>query len=224
MKYLSIDIETTGLDPAVNQILSVAAIFEDTEKKLSWDEIPKFHIGILRRQLTGSPRAINMNAKLIEWMGRWLEPKGDLDRFNVSQESEIEWIEEEEVAKKFYRFLYDCGLGEFNPLNAGGYAETVDGKMYPAFNNGIKPITINVAGKNFGTFDKNFLEILPWWKKLIRVRQRIIDPAVMFTNWKEDDALPGLDKCKERAQLHGLVTHNALEDAWDVIELLRKHY
>jgi len=223
MKYLSIDIETSGLDPALNQILSVAAIFEDTEKKLPWDEVPKFHVGIVRHQIAGSPRAINMNAKLIDWMGRWLEPKDATERAFVSLESGMEWIQEDEVAKKFYHFLYDCGLGEFN--TSGGYVEVGEGgKTYPAFNGATKPITINVAGKNFGTFDKKFLDLLPWWQKLIRTRQRIIDPAILFVDWKEDESLPGLDKCKSRAEIHGLVTHNALEDAWDVIELLRKKY
>lgn len=225
MKYISIDIETSGLDPANNQILSIAAIFEDTEKKLPWEEIPKFHIGILRRQITGSPRAINMNSKLISWMGRWLEPKDELERYNVEQESGIVWLEEEDAAKQFYKFLWDCGIGNFDLLTSpGGYVQTEDGKIYPAFNGSTKPITINVAGKNFATFDKKFLELLPWWQKLIRVRQRIIDPAVLFVDWKEDGALPGLEQCKNRAGIHGLVTHNALEDAWDVIELLRKHY
>ena len=224
MQYLSIDVETTGLDPALNQILSIGAIFEDTEKKLPWEEVPKFHIGIIRRQLTGSPRAINMNAKLIGWLGRWLEPKDETDRFFVSQESGMNWVEEEDAAKEFYKFLWDCGLGESAITNAGGYVQMQDDKMYPAFNGATKPITINVAGKNFGTFDKKFLELLPWWQKLIRVRQRILDPAVLFVDWKGDSALPGLDKCKDRAGIHGLVTHNALEDAWDVIELLRTKY
>ena len=42
--------------------------------------------------------------------------------------------------------------------------------------------------------------------------------------WKNDDAAPGLGLCKERAGIEGIVTHNALEDAWDVIEILRKFY
>ena len=91
-------------------------------------------------------------------------------------------------------------------------------------NGATKPITINVAGKNFGTFDKLFLEELPWWKKLIRTRSRIIDPSILFVDWSNDEAIPSLTKCKERANIEGIVTHNALEDAWDVIELLRKNY
>ena len=46
----------------------------------------------------------------------------------------------------------------------------------------------------------------------------------MVSDWNEDESLPSLIKCKERANIEGIVTHNALEDAWDVIELLRKHY
>jgi hypothetical protein len=91
-------------------------------------------------------------------------------------------------------------------------------------NGATKPITINVAGKNFGTFDKLFLQELPWWQKLIRTRSRILDPAILFCDWNNDESLPSLTKCKERASIEGIVTHNALEDAWDVIELLRKNY
>lgn len=217
MKYLSIDIETSGLDPQVNQILSVAAIFEDTEKKLPWDEIPKFHVGIVRHQITGSPRALTMNAKLIEWMGRWIEPKDVTDAYFAAQESGMDWLEEDKVVSAFYNFLLKCGLGEEEIRVAEGGPEYV-------LNSKTKPITINVAGKNFGTFDKKFLEMLPWWQKAIRVRQRILDPGILFVDWKNDEAVPGLDKCKDRAGIYGLVTHNALEDAWDVVELLRKHY
>ena len=222
MKYLSIDIETSGLDHDKNNVLSIAAIIEDTEKKLPWDEVPKFHAAIIRHEITGSPRAINMNAKLIEHIGRWMEPKDELDRFNVSNESGLQFLQEDDVVAELYRFLFANGYGY--ELGPGDVVNTINNIEYPAIGGKTKPITINVAGKNFGTFDKKFLEKLPWWQKLIRVRQRILDPAILFVDWKEDESLPGLLACKERAGIHGLVTHNALEDAWDVVELLRKHY
>ena len=109
-------------------------------------------------------------------------------------------------------------------LNCGGHVEVVKGVNYPVINNATIPITINVAGKNFATFDKLFLEQLPWWKKLIKIRQRILDPAILMTDWKNDTSLPNLTTCKERANIDGVVTHNALEDAWDVIQILRKFY
>jgi hypothetical protein len=99
-----------------------------------------------------------------------------------------------------------------------------NGKSYPALTSKTKPVSINVAGKNFASFDKLFLERLPRWQQVIRIRQRMIDPSVIFTNWKDDDTLPNLQTCKERAKIEGIVTHNALEDAWDVIQLLRTQY
>jgi len=86
------------------------------------------------------------------------------------------------------------------------------------------PITLNIAGKNFGTFDKLFLEKLPWWQKLIRIRQRIIDPTILYCNWNEDLVLPSLSNCKKRANISGDVAHTATMDAWDVILLLRNFY
>ncbi len=69
----------------------------------------------------------------------------------------------------------------------------------------FKPITINVAGKNFGTFDKLFLQELPWWQKLIRTRQRVLDPAILLVDWIGDKSLPNLTQCKERAGIRGIV-------------------
>jgi len=69
-----------------------------------------------------------------------------------------------------------------------------------------------------------FLQQLPWWQKLIRTRQRVLDPAILFVDWKNDESLPSLTTCKQRAGISGIVTHDALDDAWDVIETLRVTY
>ena len=71
---------------------------------------------------------------------------------------------------------------------------------------------------------KLFLQELPWWQKLIRTRQRVLDPAILCVDWNNDTALPSLTQCKERTNVEGIVTHNALEDAWDVIQVLRNFY
>ena len=62
------------------------------------------------------------------------------------------------------------------------------------------------------------MERLPRWKQVFRIRQRIIDPSILFTDWVNDESLPSLSDCKKRAGLSEIVTHNAVEDAWDVIE------
>jgi|LakMenEpi03Aug12_release.lakeMendotaPanAssembly.Ray.scaffolds.fasta_scaffold48128_7 oligoribonuclease len=208
MLYVSIDIETSGLNPDMNNVLSIGAIIEDTTKKLPYEELPKFNAIVIQNNIQGSPRAITMNSNIISMMGEYLEGKDEV-RELLNNNSGYKFYTEDEVVKEFYYFLINNGYGD-------GFILVINGQT--------KPITINVAGKNFGTFDKLFLEELPWWKKLIRTRSRIIDPSILFVDWSNDEAIPSLTKCKERANIEGIVTHNALEDAWDVIELLRKNY
>ena len=223
MIYVSIDIETSGLDSDMNSILSIGAIIEDTSKKLPFEECPKFNAIVLQRNIQGSPRAITMNSNIISLMSDYLDGD-DETKQNFNTHSEYQFLEEEEVVKEFYRFLYANGVGDDSIMNSGGYGEFRNGQWNAAFNNGTKPIHLNVAGKNFGTFDKLFLEELPWWKKLIRVRQRILDPGILFVDWQNDETIPNLKTCKERSNIDGIVTHNALEDAWDVIQILRTKY
>ena len=222
MVYISVDIETTGLDSERNQILSIGAIIEDTTKKLSFEEIPKFNTIVLHHELTGSPRAITMNKELISLMGEYLE--GDKDvRKKHDEHSGFQFLEIDEVSKAFFDFLWKNSLG-YSMTDVSKTVRVVDGHSYPVFGSNTKPIILNVAGKNFGTFDKLFLEKLPWWKKLIQARQRVIDPAILCCGWHTDDTLPSLSQCKERLGVKGIVTHNALVDAWDVIQVLRKFY
>jgi hypothetical protein len=223
MLYVSIDIETSGLNPDMNNVLSIGAIIEDTTKKLPYEELPKFNAIVLQNIIQGSPRAITMNGNIISMMGEYLEGKDEV-RELLNNNSGYKFFTEDEVVKEFYYFLDENGFGQGLINNSGGYVEIKDGKHRSMINGATKPITINVAGKNFGTFDKLFLQELPWWQKLIRTRSRILDPAILFCDWNNDESLPSLTKCKERASIEGIVTHNALEDAWDVIELLRKNY
>jgi DNA polymerase III epsilon subunit-like protein len=225
MKYVSIDLETTGLEKDRYQILSFGAIIEDTEKKLPFSEIPKFHAAILHNELSGSPFALNMNKKIIEAIVHYQIAENQDEKNDLVKSTGMEFCHEDQVVERFYRWLYDNGMVELDP-NYLNQMVTRDenGKIYPMITSKTKPVTINVAGKNFASFDKHFIERLPRWKQLIRIRQRIIDPAVIFTDWKNDDSLPSLNKCKERAKIQGEVTHDALEDAWDVIELLRTQY
>jgi hypothetical protein len=163
-----------------------------------------------------------MNKEIIAMMGEYLEGN-DETKQNMQTHSDYVFLEKEDVAKEFYLWLHDNGYYQ-GIMNSGGYVEVKNGNPRPMINGGTKSITINVAGKNFGTFDNLFLKELPWWQKLIKTRQRVLDPAVLCVDWKNDDSLPSLITCKERMKVDGIVTHNALEDAWDVIEILRKFY
>jgi oligoribonuclease (3'-5' exoribonuclease) len=222
MIYVSIDIETSGLDHQKHKVLSIGAIIEDTEKKLPYEECPKFNAIILQNEIIGSPRAITMNKGIIAMIGEYLEGSDEV-RSNMDTILNYSFYNEDEVVKQFYYWLETNGLG-YGLMDSGHYGKTQNGKWLPLINSATKPITLNVAGKNFGTFDKLFLQQLPWWQKLIHTRQRVLDPAILMVDWTNDKSLPNLTTCKERAGVSGIVTHNALEDAWDVIEVLRKFY
>jgi hypothetical protein len=218
MKYVSIDIETSGLNHDMNHVLSIGAIIEDTNNKLPYEELPKFNAIVLQNNIQGSPRAITMNSDIIYLMGDYLEGSNEI-REDLKLTSGYQFFEEEEVIKEFYRFLWRNG---YSTLDSPSTHD--NGKLMPIIDSRTKPITLNVAGKNFGTFDKLFLQELPWWQKLIRTRQRVLDPAILCVDWVNDESLPSLTVCKDRKNVEGIVTHNALEDAWDVIQILRKFY
>jgi hypothetical protein len=218
MIYTSIDIETSGLDSEKHKVLSIGAIIEDTEKKLPYEECPKFNAIILQNEITGSPRALTMNKEIIEMIGDYLEGT-DFERNIMNTHSDYSFHEKDDIIKEFYKFLWCNGFSHLDSPSTH-----VNGKLTPVIDSKTKAITLNVAGKNFGTFDKLFLQELPWWQKLIRTRQRVLDPSILVVDWKNDKSLPNLTQCKERAGVNGIVTHNALEDAWDVIEVLRKFY
>jgi len=218
MKYISIDIETSGLNHDMNHVLSIGAIIEDTNNKLPYEELPKFNAIVLQNNIQGSPRAVTMNQEIISLMGDYLEGTDEV-RKSLNSNSGYEFYEEEDVVKEFYKFLWSNGFATLDSPSTH-----VNGKLTPIIDGRTKPITLNVAGKNFGTFDRLFLVELPWWQKLIRTRQRVLDPAILCVDWENDTSLPSLTTCKERMKVDGIVTHNALEDAWDVIEILRKFY
>lgn len=218
MIYVSIDIETSGLDHEKHKVLSIGAIIEDTEKKLPYEECPKFNAIILQNEITGSPRALTMNKEIIEMIGDYLEGT-DFERNIINTRTDYSFYEKDDVIKEFYKFLWCNGFSHLDSPSTH-----VNGKLTPIIDSKTKPITLNVAGKNFGTFDKLFLQELPWWQKLIRTRQRVLDPAILMVDWTSDKSLPNLETCKFRADVQGIVTHNALEDAWDVVEVLRKFY
>ena len=109
----------------------------------------------------------------------------------------------EELAEEFKSFLVNNG---FDP----------DEKGY---------IRLVAAGKNFGNFDLQFLNRLPNWRDHIRVSNMILDPAMYYINFATDTILPSLEECKKRAGLEETtVTHDALDDALDVVRLLRFQY
>ncbi len=192
MIYVSIDTETTALIPQNGQVIQFGAIIEDTEKKLPYDEIPKFEVLLEHTIYSGEPFPLQMHQALFKKLA-------DVQHKTYEEKEKAGVIPAAELAERFALFL---SLNGVDPTKA-----------------------INVAGKNFGTFDWPFLMRLPNWKSTIKMSQRILDPAILFWDPIKDKRLPNLEECKTRMCLPVTsVAHTCLPDAWDVIELLRTKY
>lgn len=179
MKYVSIDIETTGLDPAKDQVLMVAMIVEDTENTLPRELLPTFACFVKHPRYEGGPFALWLNSWIFEILA-----KNDESAYPIY--SVGEW---ENRAEEFLKEHFPEGK-----------------KIVP-------------AGKNVGSFDLQFFS--PTLKN--KFAHRNIDPGSVFIDWKKDKPL-SLDDIKSNLGISGEVTHNAVDDAWDVIEVLRKTY
>lgn len=185
MKYLSIDIETTGLDEKNCQVLSIAGVLEDTlATDIPVEELRHFHFIFNHKHIKGEPFALNMNKDIIEI---------------IKEGKDSRLIDEGAFTTSLQIFLLE---------------------------NGIKDRKLKVAGKNFATFDKKFIEKILFWDttRELDFHQRILDVAPLFVDFKNDEWLPNLNTCMQRAGIEGSVTHDALEDARDVIRVLRTKY
>lgn len=195
MKILSIDIETTGINPETSQILSIGLVIEDTKNPLSFEKIPKLHMVIPHSRIFGDIYAINLNQDLISLISKYHLCKTDSERNELADINNVLFVSEDNVASVIGSFLFENNIQD----------------------------KITVAGKNYSGFDHQFLKRLKDWDKL-NFSRRVIDPAILFVDWHNDDELPDLATCKLRADIEGAVTHNAVEDAFDVISILRRTY
>jgi len=62
--YVALDIETTSTDPDNGQVLEVAAVIDDRSKPVM--DCPYFRQVVRQTQIVGQPRALYMNARLLE--------------------------------------------------------------------------------------------------------------------------------------------------------------
>ena len=76
------------------------------------------------------------------------------------------------------------------------------------------------AGKNFASFDWPFLKNLNIDNMAVAVHYRMLDPMSMYIT-KDDIVPPDMEECQRRAGLKPFVAHNAIDDAYDVIRLIR---
>lgn len=209
MIYVSVDIETTGLDENENQMIEFAAIIEDTKNPKPFDNLPKFRRIVLNRndKYVFQSFACNLNKKLIEEIA-YLTP---LVRNGYVKDSES-LGKVRDFFKLQYHPNYDNNFCMEDELS-------VDFKQFLE-KNGINGRFV-IAGKNVMGFDSKFMNKLPNFSSTIKYHHRHIDPAQSFIDWDIDEVPPSMELCKKRASLPTEVSHRAIEDAWDVIMLVR---
>lgn len=203
MIYVSIDIETTGLDRDNDQVLEFGAIIEDANNPLPFEELPKYSAILQPDRISGSAYALNMNKRIIEILAQIPKnnEQGYLDKHNI--------LQPEYLGNSFANFLYN----HFFPDDS-----------YEHYYDRI-PLEIVVAGKNFDSFDKQFLLNIPNFSSWIKFHHRSINVAEYFIDFKIDTEPPSLTTCLKRAGFEDdVVSHTAIEDAWQVIKLLRTKY
>jgi DNA polymerase III epsilon subunit-like protein len=197
MRYLSVDLETTGLNKEKCQVLEIAVVYDDTEHVQDITACPYFHCYIQHPMYCWEPTAYKMNQKLFEEI---LNAKTKImDTLDLHQIN-------------FYKQWFGVLDSE-----SVGYAVS---RWLKAINYEAPYI---VAGKNYGSFDLGFLERLPHFTEKVKLPHRHLDPGSWFVTL-EDIRIPDLKECKKRAKLPENIAHRALDDARDVILLTRHHY
>ena len=81
-----------------------------------------------------------------------------------------------------------------------------------------------LAGKNLAMMDLKFLKRVPNFKKYFKVNHKILDPGVLYVDWQNDEEVPGMTLCNQRAGVVNEKLHSALFDSWNTIQLLRIQY
>jgi len=189
MKYVSIDLEMTGLNPDTCDILEMGAVLDDLNDPKPLDELPRFHCYFLPTReggtFSGEPYALQMHPKIFLRIDKREEP--------------YLYLSPKKMGYSFKQFLLSNGYGD----------DVYHSKVY-----------INAAGKNFANCDLNFLNKQTDLEKHVHIRHTILDPGPMFVT-KEDRSIPGLGTCLARAGFDANVAHTAVEDAVDVVKVIR---
>lgn len=116
MKYVSLDLETTGIEVKnPSRILQVSMVVEDTKNLKPLKELPHFTCFIKQEEYTGEPFALAMNSWILDIIsGRAENTKG------YPIYSQKEWISK---AEAFINLHFEAGNGKvpFAGKNLGAF-------------------------------------------------------------------------------------------------------
>jgi len=213
MKYLCIDVETSSIKPENGELLSFAAVLEDTSNIKPVEELPFFYCVFRHKSIKGEPYALNMNRELIR---------------EISEDKSSDLINMFDFNQLFNNFLHENGVEHWASDMSTSSSRDGTHKLYPALPHNVKVkdrIKIKASGKNFGTFDKGWIEEkITNFNRYFQFNHRVLDPGSLMVDFKNDEWIPNLNECMKRAGVKGEVTHNALKDCYDLLEVIRTKY
>lgn len=195
MKFLSVDIETTGLDEKVHSIIQFAAVHAD-DKATFKPQI--FHGWVKPDGMVWDIYCLNLH---FNWIKQVLERLREGTTHHMSDhQPEI--------------------FEDFEQLHSAFYVWLAQQRIYNEDDH-LKGKKLLALGKNFGSFDHRFLTAAGYGNLW---RHRSLDATPYYTI-ATDEKPPELKVCKQRAFERGCVfnskevAHTALEDAIDVMTL-----
>lgn len=94
--YVSIDLETTGLNPETCQILEIGAIIDDWVSPI--EKLPRFHCYVIHKQIKGEPFALAMNAEILRLIA------------NHEVHGHLQFLKPDQVGRQFAFWLAGNGI------------------------------------------------------------------------------------------------------------------
>lgn len=202
MKYISIDLETTGSNDDVHQVIEIGAVVDDLEEQKPIDELPEFHTYVGHDTYNVSEYCLGMHSDtgIFE----------KLSSYGDGQSDNIAGIGEAVI-----------GLNTF-------IRDELELTGWPGESRG----SLNVCCHNFTVFDFRFLrramddhfgkasrESTVWDVNRIRP----FDPCQFYMQ-PDDDKVPGTRTAMKRSDMEPSVAHTAVADAKDMIRMTRRHF
>lgn len=191
MKLVIIDLETTGLRPYRDQVLSCALVLLDTESiPESVFSLPAIEFRLKRSEIRGQPFALQMNAELIR------------QTLEGTEQDRVSYISHDLLPYEIHKFLADH--------------HWVDGETRKsAFDH-----KLIWCGKNVASFDLQFLlqenDGTYGYHLAPAFAHRTFDIGSYMATIA-DEMVPDLKECMTRANIqHPFVEHQALADCYDV--------
>jgi DNA polymerase III epsilon subunit-like protein len=196
MRFVSIDIETTGLDSDTCEVLEIGAVINTPDVDL--EKLPTFRFRILRDSYMGEPYALSMHRDLFKDLAT--KERNTARTCCSNKHVSQDWYGyESEFQSYFAEWLIACD---------------------------IDPTRFVAAGKNFANFDAPFLKKLRTpGSKIAHWHHRILDPGSMYAR-PSDEFVPDTLECCRRAGINpGNIPgepHTAIHDALVAVELIRR--